>query len=95
MFFNDLSYADTNSNFESLNGTFKGEYTKYYKSTVLATCRKIFNCIRDYSDSSQKRNYFNKIPRFDKEIKEKANKIERNQFKKSHTRSTRIEYTGL
>ncbi len=29
-----------------------------------------------------------------KEIKEKANKIKENQFNKSHTRSTRIEYTG-
>ena len=42
----------------------------------------------------KKRNVFNKIPRFDKEIKEKANKIKENQFNKSHTRSTRIEYTG-
>jgi hypothetical protein len=40
-------------------------------------------CIRDYSDCSQKRNVFNKIPRFDKEIKEKANKIKENQFNKS------------
>ena len=49
---------------------------------MFAACRKIFNCIRDYSDSSQKRNVFNKIPRFDKEIKEKANKIEENHLKK-------------
>ena len=70
------------------------EHTKYYKCTMLAACRKIFNCIRDYSDCSQKRNVFNKIPRFDKDIKEKANKIKENQFNKSHTRSTRIEYTG-
>jgi len=41
---------------------------------MLAACRKIFNCIRDV---------FNKVPRFDKEIKEKANKIEENQFIKN------------
>jgi hypothetical protein len=35
------------------------------------------------SDYSLKRNVFNKIPRFDKEIKEIANKIEENQFNKS------------
>ena len=76
MFCNDPGYSNTNSNIESFNATFKREYTIYYKCTMLAACRKIFNCIRDYSDSSQKRNVFNKMPRFDKEIKEKANKIE-------------------
>jgi hypothetical protein len=57
-FFNNPSYANTNSYI--INAKLKREYTKYYKCTRLGAC-KIFNCIRDYSGYSQKRNVYNKV----------------------------------
>ena len=48
MFCNDPCYENTNSNIEHINA----EYTKYYKCTMLAAYRKIFNRIKDYSDFS-------------------------------------------
>jgi hypothetical protein len=94
IFRNDPGYANTNSSIESFNATFKREYTKYYKCTMLSACRKILNCIKDYSDSTQKRNIYYKIPRYVKEIKEKANGINADQFTSRSSRSTRVQYTG-
>ena len=47
IFCNDPGYANTNSNIESFNATFKREYTKYYKCSMLSACHKILNCIKD------------------------------------------------
>ncbi len=74
MFCNDPGYANTNSNIESFNATFRREYTKYYKCTMLAACRKIFNCIRDYSDYSQKETFLIKYLDLIKKSKKKRTK---------------------
>ncbi len=74
IFLNDPGYANTNSNLESFNSTFKRDYTKHFKCSIITSCNKIFECIIEYSTSAD--NIFHLVPRFDKSIRERALSID-------------------
>jgi len=69
IFCND-PHANTNSNIESFNATFKRDYTKFFKCTKLTAVKKLFSCIVDYSNRADTMNTFWESPQFDKDIKE-------------------------
>jgi hypothetical protein len=74
IYLNDPGYANTNSNNESFNSTFKSDYTKFCKCSILSACKKILECITYYSNSAN--NVWNTCPRYDKDLKERAKAID-------------------
>ena len=95
IFCNVPGYANTNSNIESFNATFKRDYTKFFKCTMLTAVKKLFQCIVDYSNRADTMNTFWESPKFDKDIKEAASKLVKSQFKKNGKYSKKVTYCSV
>lgn len=93
IFRNNPGYANTNSNIESFNASFKRDYTKFFKCSMYSSVNKIFECIIEYSNAAQ--NHFYDSPSFDKNLKKKALSINAQCFKRMGTKSSKkVLYTG-
>ena len=92
IFRNDPGYANTNSNIESFNASFKRDYTKHFKCSIITICNKIFECIVEYSTSPE--NVFYSSPRFDPEVKEEAKLVDPKCFIKVGKNTKKIIYRG-
>ena len=80
VFNNPPGYANTNSPIESFNATFKRDFAKRIKCSVYRALNKIADCAEYYL--SARNNYFNKKPKFDQAVKDKATSIALKCFKK-------------
>ena len=83
IFNNNPGYANTNSNIESFNSTFKRVYTNYFKCSMYVACLKIFDCIGDYSNKADERNHFHESPEYDESVRKYADNIAKTSFKKT------------
>ncbi len=86
IFLNDPGYANTNSNLESFNSSFKRDYT------IITACNKIFECIVEYSTSAE--NVFHFVPRFDKSVKERALVVDPKCFIRTGKCNMKVIYKG-
>lgn len=91
VFRNLPGYANTNSNIESWNATYKRDYSRRVRQSVLRACTTIFKTIK--FNSQIKNNKFQVRPAFDKEIKKAALIVKKIQFKQLNRHT--VEYTGL
>ncbi len=66
IFHNDPGYANTNSNIESFNATFKRNYTKYNKCSILSILRKLIDCVIEYGNKALEKNVYRVAPKFDR-----------------------------
>jgi hypothetical protein len=73
IFRNSPGFANTNSNIESFNATFKRDFTKRIKGSMLCSLNKLFTCIIYYSQPLN--NVWFVCPAFDEDIKILALKL--------------------
>ena len=82
----------TNSNIESFNASFKRDFTKRSKLSIISACNKIFECINQYSNSPE--NVFHTEPRYVSEVKRKAQLIDSKCFIKMGKAKKKLIYKG-
>ena len=92
IFRNSPGFANTNSNIESFNATFKRDFTKRIKGSIISSCNKLFNCIIYYSNPAN--NQWNNSPAFDQVVRDQALKISSTCFTKQGNSGRKFRYTG-
>ena len=92
IFRNAPGFANTNSNIESFNATFKRDFTKRIRGSLITACTKLYNCISYYSLPTN--NIWYSYPEFDKQIKDWALKINKSCFTKFGRTGRKFKYTG-
>lgn len=91
IFRNSPGFANTNSNIESFNATFKRDFTKRIKGSMLCSLNKLFTCIIYYSQPLN--NVWFVCPAFDEDIKRLASKLEASCFTKMGKSGKKFRYT--
>ena len=90
IFRNSPGFANTNSNIESFNATFKRDFTKRIKGSIISSCNKLFNCIIYYSNPAN--NQWNNSPAFDQVVRDQALKISSTCFTKQGNSGRKFRY---
>ena len=86
-------YANTNSNLESFNSTYKRDFNNRLKMSIVKAAKCVFKCILFYSLENGKNNMWSDKPAFDRSVKEAALLIDAKSFKATNS-INKISYIG-
>ena len=84
-------FANTNSNIESFNATFKRDFTKRRRQNIKETIELLAKMVGYYSSKAGRKLWLN-YPKFNKKVKSLAKHLVKSQFKKLPNNKYNIQF---